>query len=74
MGWQSHLILEFTRDTMYSAVVLVMVLSPSTLCLESDDEKLGMVADWQPLGLLCFWQSSDFVPLAITPPTPRVYQ
>ena len=40
---------------------LVMVLSPSTLCLESDDEKLGMVADWQPLGLLCFWQSSDFV-------------
>ena len=42
---------------MYSAVVLVMVLSPSTLCLESDEEELGMVADWQPLGLLCFWQS-----------------
>jgi hypothetical protein len=27
------------------------------LCLDADDEKLGMVADWQPLGLLCFWQS-----------------
>ena len=37
--------------------VVVMFAVTKLLCLEADDEKLGMVADWQPLGLLCFWQS-----------------